>query len=174
MRTRRDVRRGGPLIEALAIRTGLQPGDLGTVIRMHGLLYAREFGFDATFEAYVAGPLAAFAERSSPREQIWLAESGSRIVGVVAIVETDDGAAQLRWFLVDPDARGTGLGTALVSHAVAFSRACAYRAIVLWTVSALTVAARIYRAAGFTLVEELSGRHWGVDLIEARYEKRLA
>jgi len=161
------------VIRAVAIRPGLAPGDLGAVVRLHGLLYAKEHGFDPTFEAYVAGPLAEFAQRRSPRERIWIAEGGGRLLGVVAIVAASDDLAQLRWFLVDPDSRGHGLGTALLSQAVEFAGSSGYQAITLWTVSALGAAARLYRGAGFQLVEERPGRHWGVDVVEERYEKLL-
>jgi GNAT superfamily N-acetyltransferase len=162
-----------PVIRAIAIRPGLAPGDLGAVVRLHGLLYAKEYGFDLTFEVYVAGPLAEFAQRHSPREQIWLAESGDRLVGVVGIVTASDELAQLRWFLVDPESRGHGLGTALLRQAVDFAETCGYGAITLWTVSALAAASRVYRDAGFQRVEERPGRRWGVDVVEERYEKRL-
>lgn len=161
------------MTRALAVRSTFQPGDLGEIIRMHGVLYAKEHGFDVTFESYVAGPLADFARRGSSRERIWLAEEGSRLVGVVAIVEAEPEVAQLRWFLVYPEARGMGLGSTLLSEAVDFSRAAGYRSIILWTVRALEAAAHLYREAGFTLVEERADRHWGVDVIEERYEMRL-
>jgi N-acetylglutamate synthase-like GNAT family acetyltransferase len=112
--------------------------------------------------------------RTLPKERIWIAEAQGRIVGCVAIVDALGGTAQLRWFLVDPASRGHGLGRSLLDHAVDFARQAGYRAIVLWTVSALAAAAALYRAAGFIRVEERAGRHWGVDVIEERYELRLA
>ena len=154
----------------VAIRTTLRPGDVGEIVRLHGVLYAREHGFDATFEAYVAGPLAAFVIAGSPRERIWIAEREGRVVGCIAIVAASDEVAQLRWYLVDPSARGLGLGTMLLSEAISFSRAQGYRSIILWTVSALEAAARLYRAAGFRLGEEKPGRHWSVDVVEQEYE----
>jgi GNAT superfamily N-acetyltransferase len=165
---------GRPATRAIPIRTTLTPGDVGAIVRMHGLVYSREHGFDATFEAYVAAPLAEFARHRSLRERIWIAEGGAGIAGVVAIVDAGDGVAQLRWFLVDPAARGLGLGTALLSHAVAFARESGYTSIILWTVRALEAAARLYRAEGFRLVEERPGRHWGLDVIEERYELELS
>ncbi|HET8648839.1 MAG TPA: GNAT family N-acetyltransferase, partial [Gemmatimonadales bacterium] len=121
------------------LRSELRPGDIGAIAALHGTLYAREYGFDHTFEAYVAGPLAEFALRNAPNERIWLAEQAGRLVGVVAIVaeDGDPATAQLRWFLVDPSARGRGLGRRLLDTAIEFSRAAGYRRIVLWTVSAL-------------------------------------
>src|SRR5437867_7870156 len=94
----------------ITLRADLRPGDLGAVVSLHGLVYAREYGFDPTFEAYVAGPLAEFALRGSPRERLWLAERDGRLVGCAAVVAAAPQTAQLRWFLVDPAARGAGLG----------------------------------------------------------------
>jgi GNAT superfamily N-acetyltransferase len=156
-------------MKAVSIRTTLRPGDLGAVAGMHGLLYAQEHGFDTTFEAYVAAPLAEFVRRASERERLWLAESENRLVGSIAIAAGSDDLALLRWFLVDPEARGVGLGTTLLRHAVEFCRAKAYGSIELRTVSALTAAARLYEAAGFRLLEEIPGRRWGVEVVEQRY-----
>jgi GNAT superfamily N-acetyltransferase len=158
---------------AVVVRTTLEPGDLGAIIGLHGVLYARESGFDTTFEAYVAEPLGRCAAKHSPRERIWVADCEHRVVGSIAIVEATPELAQLRWFLVDPAARGRGLGTALVAQALTFAAACAYGAVFLWTVSALGGAARIYRAAGFDLIEQRPGRMWGVDVVEERYERKL-
>jgi GNAT superfamily N-acetyltransferase len=155
------------------LRTELRPGDMGEVVRMHGVLYAREHGFDATFEAYVAEPLARFVIARSPRERMWIAERGSRMVGCVAIVAASRDVAQLRWFLVDPAARGRGIGGRLLDEAIAFSRERGYRSIVLWTVSALAAAARLYLSRGFALAERKPGRMWGTDVVEERYERSL-
>ncbi len=152
-----------------SLRTSLVPGDLGSLVRLHGLIYAREYGFDATFEAYVAGPLAEFVRRGADRERIWIAEREEQIVGCVAVVAASDREAQLRWFLVDPSARGSGLGRRLLGAAVAFARGAGYASIFLWTVRALSAAARLYRAAGFTKAEELPSRSWGVEVVEERY-----
>ena len=160
----------GPRTE---LRTELRPGDIGEIVRLHGVLYAQEEGFDATFEAYVAEPLARFALEASPRERLWIAERDGRIVGCVAIVEHAPEVAQLRWFLVDPSARGGGLGRTLLNEAVEFSRALGYRSIVLWTVRSLEAAAHLYQSVGFVKVEEVPWRRWGVEVIEERYEKRL-
>lgn len=154
----------------MTLRTNLMPGDIGFVVYLHGILYAQEYGFDHTFEAYVAGPLSDFARSGSKRERLWIAERDGRIVGCIAIVASSPQVAQLRWFLVDPSARGIGLGKKLMSEAVAFCKTCDYRSIILWTVSALTTAAHLYRSAGFKRVEEKAGRHWGVDVVEEKYE----
>src|SRR5262245_4204620 len=112
------VKDGGS--SAISLRTTLAPGDLGAIVHLHGTLYAREYGFDPTFEAYVAGPLADFVIAADPRERLWIAERAGRLVGCIAIVAADDDTAQLRWFLVDPAVRGVGLGKRLLAEAVAF------------------------------------------------------
>jgi N-acetylglutamate synthase-like GNAT family acetyltransferase len=158
----------------VTLRTKLKPGDLGSIVHLHGAIYAAEYGFDLTFEAYVAAPLAEFVQRASPRERLWLAERQGRIVGCVAIVAAGGDVAQLRWFLVDPAARGSGCGKRLLTEAVAFCKVQGYRSIILWTTSALTAAAHLYHLTGFRKVEERPGRMWGVDVVEERYELRLA
>lgn len=160
--------------ETVTVRTELKPGDIGSIVRFHGITYAREYGFDYTFEAYVAAPLADFARSNSRRERIWIAEQGDRLVGCVAIVEHSPRVAQLRWFLVDPSCRGAGLGKRLLNEAVAFCRSTGYDSIILWTVDALTVATHLYRSVGFRRVEEKPGRQWGVDVVEERYEMNLS
>lgn len=160
--------------ETITIRTTLQPGDLGAVVSLHGILYAEEYGFDATFEAYVAGPLAEFVRNGSDRERLWIAEQNGRPVGCVAIVAAAPEIAQLRWYLVDPSARGCGLGKRLLNEAVAFCKDQGYRRIILWTVSALSAAAHLYRSAGFRKVEEKPGKMWGVEVVEEKYELDLS
>jgi ribosomal protein S18 acetylase RimI-like enzyme len=162
--------------EALApftLRHHLKPGDLGQIVYLHGTIYAKECGFDPTFEAYVAGPLAVFVRKSTDRDRLWIAERDGRIVGCIAIVGASSHEAQLRWFLIDPTARGMGLGKKLLDEAVAFCRQCGYESIFLWTVSTLTAAARLYRAAGFVKVEDKPGQQWGVAVIEQRYVLHL-
>ncbi len=158
----------------ITVRTDLRPGDLGRVILLHGEVYARECGFDATFEAYGAGPIAEFALSRSERERIWIAERGDRLVGSIAIVSASTDVAQLRWFLVDPGARGHGLGTRLLNEAVAFSRAGGYGSILLWTVGALEAAASLYKSVGFRETEANAAVRWGTEVIEQRYELDLS
>ena len=105
----------------VTIRHDLRPGDLGRVVTMHGILYAEEYGFGHGFEAYVAETVAEYGRLARPGlDRLWLAERDGRLVGSIAIVGRDGGAAQLRWFLVDPSARGSGLGGRLIQEALAF------------------------------------------------------
>ncbi len=154
----------------LSVRTALRPGDVEAVAVLHSRVYSREYGFDHTFEEYVAGPLAEFARCGSNRSRIWIAERDGRIAGCIAIVPVSLHTAQLRWFLVDRETRGLGLGRRLLHEAVAFCRDCGYESIILWTVAALSAAAHLYQAAGFRKVEERPGMRWGVDVIEEKYE----
>ena len=156
----------------VTIRHDLRPGDMGRVIAMHGVLYAEEYGFDHGFEAYVAETVAEFGTLARPgRDRLWVAELDGRLVGSIAILGRDDGAAQLRWFLVDPETRGQGLGRRLIDESLAFCRAAGYRSVYLWTVTGLDAAARLYVAAGFRKTEtKPPALLWGVHLAEERYD----
>jgi shikimate kinase/GNAT superfamily N-acetyltransferase len=155
------------------LRHDLRPGDLERIVRFHGTIYAAEYGFDSTFEAYVAGPLTEFVRTRTDRDRLWIAQCRERIVGCIAIVGASRSEAQLRWFLVDPSARGHGLGRRLLHEAVEFCKSRNYESIFLWTVSVLTTAARVYQSFGFKKVEERAGRLWGVDVVEERYVLHL-
>jgi N-acetylglutamate synthase-like GNAT family acetyltransferase len=156
------------------LRTELRSGDLGQILRLHGQLYAAEYGFDIAFEAYVAETLAEFAHRYDERtDRIWLAESAGEVVGSVAIVGREPGIAQLRWFLVHPSFRGAGLGRRLLHNAIEFCRETDQRQVFLLTVSELTAAAHLYQEAGFRRVDQKPVSVWGAHLIEERYELQL-
>ncbi len=158
---------------AITFRTILNPGDAGAVIALHGVEYAREHGFDHTFEAYVAGPLSRFIMNSNPREQIWIAERGGRLIGSIALVESDAAAGQLRWFLLKEEERGAGLGARMLDELIAFAREKGYARITLWTLDILPAALRLYRSRGFAFREDRTARLWGRDLVEQRYELEL-
>ncbi len=157
----------------IKIRIDLRPGDIGYLTYLHGILYAREYGWDHRFEAYVAGPLAEFAKTQNDRQRIWIVEHEDRIAGSIAIVEATRDTAQLRWFLLHPALRGMGVGKVLIRKAISFCRDNEYSSIILWTVSTLEAAASIYRSMGFELKEEKTGEHWGATVTEQRYELLL-
>ena len=161
--------------EQITIRHDLRPGDLGRVAALHGVVYAAEFGLNVGFEAYVAETLAEFVTRSQPQHgRLWLAEAGDRLVGCVGIVARDVGAAQLRWFLVDPSQRGGGLGRRLLDEALIFCRRAGRKSVYLWTVDRCTDATRMYLAAGFRRTESKPPMPiWGAKCAEERYDLDL-
>ena len=156
----------------ISIRHDLRPGDVGYITYLHGILYADQ-GWDHTFDAYVAIPLAEFARSHSSRERIWIVEDGERIVGSVAIVKFSERAAQLRWLLLVPEVRGRGIGRKLVEEALDFCRDAGYSSVFLWTVNTLPIAAKLYQSVGFRQTEELTHELWGSMVTEVKYELLL-
>jgi GNAT superfamily N-acetyltransferase len=158
---------------SIRLRHEFKPGDIGYLIYLHGTLYAKEYGWDHTFEAYVAGPLAEFAKSRTERERIWIVEMDEQVVGSIAIVEASLEEAQLRWLLLHPKLRGQGVGRVLCEEAVGFCKSSGYRTIFLWTVSELRAAAGLYKAMGFRVTEENRHKIWGKTITEQRYELEL-
>lgn len=159
--------------DAVRIRNNLRPGDIGSIIYLHGKLYAREYDFDHTFEPYVAAPLAEFVLKQNTRERIWIVEKEERVLGSVAIVQFSETQAQLRWLILHPDLRGLGIGRQLVEDAVDFCRSSGYASVFLWTIDFLGAALKLYTAAGFTLTETNTHQIWGKTLTEERYDLKL-
>ena len=151
-----------------------QPGDMGAVIRLHGEVYAREFGWDATFEALVARIAARFLERyDATRERCWIAEVNGEVAGSVFLVKHSATVGQLRLMIVDPKARGLGIGERLVSECVRFARQAGYRKVRLWTNSVLLAARHLYAKAGFRLVHKERHRSFGQNLVGETWELPL-
>jgi GNAT superfamily N-acetyltransferase len=155
----------------------LGPGDLGWIIQRNGELYADEYGWDSSYEALVAAIVADFAARpASSRERGWIAEVEGRRAGCVLCVQAEASSpdvAKLRLLLVEPSARGYGVGRRLVAECVDFARTAGYRQMVLWTQSILIAARHIYTQAGFELVESAPHRAFGADLVEETWSLDL-
>jgi DNA-binding MarR family transcriptional regulator/N-acetylglutamate synthase-like GNAT family acetyltransferase len=151
-----------------------QPGDMGWVISRHGALYAQEYGWDITFEAYVADTTAKFIRDFNPkRERCWIAERNGRNAGSVFLFDKGDNIAQLRMLIVDPEARGLGIGHRLVDECIRFARQCRYSKMLLWTVDLLTAARKIYDQAGFKLIESTKTHAFGSDHSDEWWELPL-
>ena len=151
-----------------------RPGDMGRVVQLHGELYAREFGYDATFEALVAEIVAGYVRDLRPKkERCWIAEMDGEAVGSVFLVQSSPTVAKLRLLIIDPRARGLGLGKRLTRVCIAFARRTGYRKMVLWTQSHLAAARGIYQAEGFKLVSSEKHRSFGRRLLAETWELKL-
>lgn len=174
METIRRVAGGWTDSQAPYILRPPAPGDMGEVVRLHGLLYAREYGWDQRFEGLVAGIAARFVERfDAACERCWIAERDGKMVGCVFLVRQSAKVAKLRMLLVAPEARGLGLGGRLVNECIAFARVARYRKITLWTNSVLAAARHIYERTGFQLVKSEPHRSFGQDLVSETWELKL-
>ncbi len=164
----------GGLERALAaacatVRHEQRPGDVGEIIRMHGLLYSAEHGYDVGFEGYVAKTFSSCSWPLHGRERLWIVERDGSYRGSIAVVMASEKEAQIRWLLLHPDLRGCGVGKGLVNDALAFCRASGYSSVLLWTEGSLNAATALYRRAGFRRTEERTSLLWGAMRTEERY-----
>src|SRR5579884_4043698 len=156
------------------ILRGHRPGDMGWIVHRHGVLYAQEYGWDERFEALVAEIAAHFVQHLDPkRERCWIAEKDGEIVGSVFLVKKSKTTAKLRLLLVEPNARGLGLGKRLVGECIRFARQAGYKKIILWTQSILGAARHIYKEAGFRIVKREKNDSFGALLVAETWELEL-
>jgi DNA-binding MarR family transcriptional regulator/ribosomal protein S18 acetylase RimI-like enzyme len=152
----------------------LKPGDLGWVVARHGVLYGQEYGWDRTIEALTAEIAAAFVRNfDGKRECCWIAERDGENVGCVFLVKEDDATARLRLLLVDPSARGLGIGARLVEECIQFARHAGYKRMTLWTHRVLIAARKLYIAGGFTLSREWTHDDFGKTLVAETWGRDL-
>ncbi|MFI2607565.1 GNAT family N-acetyltransferase [Kitasatospora sp. NPDC018619] len=162
------------------IREALRPGDLGAVAALHGVLYAREYGMDQTMEAYAATGMAELVvararEGGAAPGCLWVAEVDGRVVGATGLTRAEErpGWGRLRWVILDPEARGRGLGRRLLETALDEARARSYEGVLLWTVAGLQAAHHLYATAGFELTVSRPVRMFGLDTVEQRMDLRF-
>jgi peptidyl-dipeptidase Dcp len=161
-------------LEDIAIRTELRPGDMGYVTYLHGSLYHREYRYGLPFENYVAKGLSEFYEKYNPsRNRIWACEHNDQMIGFLLLMDRGD-AAQLRYFLIEPNYRGVGLGSKLMNLYMDFLQECGYKRSYLWTTHELSTAASLYKRHGFRLTEEKDSTAFGNPVREQRYDLVLA
>ena len=157
-------------LDDISIRTELRHGDLGYVVYLHGVLYGREYGYGIQFETYVAKGLCEFYEQYNPaRNRIWACEHNGRMIGFLLLIDRGK-AAQLRYFLIEPEYRGLGLGSKLLNLYMDFLRECGYKESYLWTTHELDAAIHLYQRVGFKLMEEKESTAFGKALREQRYD----
>ncbi|HEX6528039.1 MAG TPA: helix-turn-helix domain-containing GNAT family N-acetyltransferase [Streptosporangiaceae bacterium] len=176
MRTITEVLTESPAPRAYVLRAP-QPGDMGWVVQRHGAMYAEEFGWDQTFEALVARLVADYVSNQDRRkEAAWIAEVDGQRAGCVFCVrdnDEDETTARLRMLLVEPWARGLGIGGRLVDEVLRFARNAGYSRIVLWTHDVQADALRLYKRAGFTLDSESPSHSFGTELVDQTWSRPL-
>ncbi len=148
-------------------------GDAGYISHRHGVLYEQEYGLDKVFEQYVIAGLAKFFAGGADGE-IWVAEAAGQIVGSIAIVAAGPGTGQLRWFLIEPAFRGSGLGRRFMNVAIDYCRQRGFNHVFLWTFRGLDAACHLYESFGFRLTEETENTTWRDKLTEQRWDLTLA
>ena len=156
---------------SVTIRHDLRPGDLGSMVSMHGRIYSQECGYNMNFEAYVCKTFYEFGREYNPvLDKFWLAESGDRMVGSIAVISRANNKAQLRWFLIDPDFRKLHLGSFLFNQVMMYCREMKFEEVFLYTTVEQKTALSMYGKAGFVLDhEEKSQSEWGHPIQERKY-----
>ncbi|MEU0935108.1 GNAT family N-acetyltransferase [Embleya sp. NPDC005971] len=167
-----------PSTRGVSIRDATRPGDLGALAALHGVLYSREYGMDATMEAGVAAGMAELVlartrEGDDGPGRMWVAQEDrdtERVLGGIGLTRAEDGWTRLRWVILDPAARGRGVGGALLDTALAEARRRDAVGVYLWTIAGLGASRHLYDRAGFALTEEHPARTWGIDTVRQRFD----
>jgi DNA-binding MarR family transcriptional regulator/predicted N-acetyltransferase YhbS len=174
MRTVERMIAAGPALRPEIVLREPRPGDLGWVVARHATLYADEYGWGENFEGLCAQIVADFVAKHDPsRERCWIAEMDGENVGSVFLVKDTDKVARIRLLLVDPVARGHGVGMRLTGECLRFAKACGYRSITLWTHGVLTAARHIYSKCGFTLTSSEKRKSFGKQVVSEIWDLKL-
>lgn len=158
-------------LDNIKIRTELKPGDLGYVIYRHGKLYDEEYHYGISFEMYVALGMHEFYKKYNPElDCVWICEHNEKIIGFLLLMNRENNAAQLRYFYLEAEYRGIGLGKKLMTLYMKFLKSKGYQSVYLWTTHEQQTAAALYKKFGFTLTEEKQSTEFGKPLKEQRYD----
>lgn len=158
-------------LNSTTIRSIIKPGDLGYVIHRHGAIYAEEYNYGVEFEMYVAEGLNEFYNKYDPlKDRVWICENGNIIIAFLLLMHRENNAAQLRYFYIEREYRGIGLGKKLMTLYMAYLKEKGYASSYLWTTKELDVAASLYTRFGFIIKEEKETAAFGKRVIEQRYE----
>jgi peptidyl-dipeptidase Dcp len=161
-------------LDDIAIRTNINPGDLGYIIHRHGKLYSDEYNYGVSFESYVAGGIYEFYKNYNPTlDRVWIAEHEQKIIGFLLLMHRENQTAQLRYFYLEPEYRGLGLGKKLMTLYMQFLSHAGYTSSYLWTTDELSAAASLYKRQGFKLTKEEPSTAFGKPLKEQRYDLEL-
>jgi len=158
----------------IIIRNDLLPGDIGSIIQLHGSLYSKEYGYGVSFETYVAKGLVEFYQQFDPhKDQVWVCDHETVIVGFILMMHRPKDAAQLRYFILKPEYRGIGLGKKLMDLFMSRAKKCDFKSLYLWTTNEQKTASALYQRYGFKIVEEKPSDAFGKPLLEQKYETSL-
>ncbi len=157
--------------DQISIRNELRPGDLGQVVALHGKIYSEEHGFGLEFEAYVMESLLEFYRQYDPkRDRVWVVEKGDKMVGFLLLMHREDSQAQLRYFILQKEYRGHGLGKKLIEEWMDFYNSVGYKGAYLYTTLGLEPAVSLYERYGFRKISEMKSRNFGVPLLEMLFK----
>ena len=161
-------------IPGVTIRNDIRPGDIGSLIRLHGMVYFEEFGYDLEFEKYVAQTFVEFLNMDSNDRKLWIVEMDGEVAGCIGVLIRSEENAQLRWLLLHPMVRGLGLAKVLIGKVIEYARERGCSSVHLLTENVLRDASRLYELFDFKIKEESEVRaKWGVRMRFQRYEKEL-
>lgn len=161
------------MVEQNIIIRNYKPGELSYISFLHCQIYEREYGFDNTFEYYLLDAMAKYLHDPETKGNVWVVDDSGKVGGSIAIVETDDHTAQLRWFILAPEYRSKGLGKSLMERSLDYCRSKGYNKVFLWTIAHLEAARHLYQKYGFKNMEQVKHNIWGLDLVEERWDLDL-
>ena len=155
----------------ITIRSEMNPGDLGYIMYRQSKLYSGEYNYGVSFDTYVGASIGEFCQQYNPQlDKLWICEADTQIVGSILLMHRENNEAQLRYFYIESDYRGLGLGNKLMQEAIDFAKACHYKTVYLWTEDELDAALHLYGKFGFQFTEKKTSTHFGKPVVELRLD----